>query len=276
MNEQNQDPIVEDNHGAFLARRAEKRRGRAHRARHEGETPLNLVAMIDMMTTIMFFLISSAVLSEVGTLDVTTARAPSAAAAAPSDDNAVKVPKVTVYISKDGFRLLDQTNNPDFAAKFSAPIERCGGGAADGGKATICARDGVAESEPLISRLDYASLYNQLVKIRLEPTWFAGFGKDGNNVVTIGADQEVPFEAIVKTIDTARFFLAPDGKSPPGEPSASSDVTAFLLGDGKAPTLETLEKSKYALKPAEGEKASRARYDLFPFPSLVAPRPAGG
>ena len=95
MTEQNQDPIVEDNHGAFLARRAEKRRGRAHRARHEGETPLNLVAMIDMMTTIMFFLISSAVLSEVGTLDVTSAKAPSAAAGAPADDNAVKVPKVT-------------------------------------------------------------------------------------------------------------------------------------------------------------------------------------
>jgi len=276
MTEQNQDNIVEDNHGAFLARRAEKRRGRAQRARHEGEAPLNLVAMIDMMTTIMFFLISSAVLSEIGTIDVTSAKAPSAAAAAPSDDNAVKVPKVTVYISKDGFRLLDQTNNPDFAAKFSGPIERCGGGAADGTKATICPRPDLADSEPLVSRLDYASLYNQLVKIRLEPTWFEGFGKDGNNVVTIGADQEVPFEAIVKTIDTARFFLAPDGKTDPGTPSASSDVTAFLLGDGKAPTLETLEKSKFAFKPAEGEKKKRQRYELFPFPSLVAPRPAGG
>lgn len=276
MTEQIQDTPTEDNHEAFLARRAEKRRGRALRARHEGETPLNLVAMIDMMTTIMFFLISSAVLSEVGTLDVTSAKAPSAAAGAPSDDNAVKVPKVTVYISKDGFRLLDQTNNPDFAAKFAAPIERCGGGAADAGKPTICVRDGVSDSDPLINRLDYAALYNQLVKIRLEPTWFEGFGKDGNNVVTIGADQEVPFEAIVKAIDTARFFLAPDGKSDPGAPSASSDVSAFLLGDGKAPAPDALEKSKYVLKPAAAEGKKRERYDLFPFPSLVAPRPTGG
>lgn len=276
MTEQNQAPISEENHEAFLARRAEKRRGRALRARHEGDTPLNLVAMIDMMTTIMFFLIFTAVLSETSTLDVTSAKAPSAAGGAPSDDNAVKVPKVTVYISKDGFRLLDQTNNPDFAAKYAAPIERCGGGAADGTKPTICVREGLAETEPLIARLDYAALYNQLVKIRLEPAWFEGFGKDGNNVVSIGADAEIPFEVIVKTMDTARFILAPDGKADPGVPSATSDVSAFLLGDGKSPGPDALEKSKFAVRPAAGNPKKLERFDLFPFPSLVAARPSGG
>ncbi len=276
MTDQNQAPISEENHEAFLARRAEKRRGRAHRARHEGDTPLNLIAMIDMMTTIMFFLIFTAVLSETSTLEVTSAKAPSAAAGAPSDDNAVKVPKVTVYISSDGFRVLDQTNNPDFAAKFAGPIERCGGGAADGTKPTICMREGLAETEPLIARLDYAALYNQLVKIRLEPTWFEGFGKDGNNVVSIGADAEIPFEVIVKTIDTARYILAPDGKADPGTPSAASNVSAFLLGDGKSPGPDALEKSKFAVKPAAGNPKKNERFDLFPFPSLVAARPSGG
>lgn len=276
MTEQNLAPIAEENHEAFLARRAEKRRGRAHRARHEGDTPLNLIAMIDMMTTIMFFLIFTAVLSETSTLEVTSAKAPSAAGGAPSDDNAVKVPKVTIYISSDGFRILDQTNNPDFATKFAGPIERCGGGAADGTKATICPRPDLADSEPLVSRLDYASLYNQLVKIRLEPTWFEGFGKDGNNVVMIGADQEVPFEVIVKTIDTARFFLAPDGKTAPGAPSAASDVSAFLLGDGKSPGPDALERSKFAVKPAAADPKKTERFELFPFASLVAARPSGG
>ena len=276
MTEQNESSVTEDNHEAFLARRAEKRRGRALRARHEGETPLNLVAMIDMMTTIMFFLIFTAVLSETSTLDVTSAKAPSAAGGAPSDDNAVKVPKVTVYISNDGFRILDQTNNPDFAAKYASPIERCGGGGADGAKPTICLREGLAETEPLLSRLDYASLYNQLVRIRLEPAWFEGFGKDGNNVVSIGADAEVPFEVLVKTMDTARFILAPDGKPDPGAPSASSDVAAFLLGDGKAPGLDALEKSKFAVKPSAADPKKLDRFELFPFPSLVAARPSGG
>lgn len=276
MTEQNQAPIAEENHEAFLARRAEKRRGRAHRARHEGDTPLNLIAMIDMMTTIMFFLIFTAVLSETSTLEVTSAKAPSAAGGAPSDDNAVKVPKVTVYISSDGFRILDQTNNPDFAAKFAGPIERCGGGAVDATKPTICVREGLAETEPLMARLDYSALYNQLVKIRLEPAWFEGFGKDGNNVVSIGADAEIPFEVIVKTIDTARYFLAPDGKTAPGSPSAASDVSAFLLGDGKSPGPDALERSKFAVKPAAGDPKKTERFELFPFASLVAARPSGG
>jgi hypothetical protein len=180
-----------------------------------------------------------------------------------------------VYISKDGFRIFDQSNLPDFAP-YAQPIERCGGaaGAAPGAaiRPTICLREGTSDADSLVKRLDYAALYNQLVKIRLDPKWFEAFSKDNNSVISITADQEVPFASIIKTMDTARFLLKPEGKDP-GAPSATSDVGVYLLGDGSNPRIEDLETSKY-LVPA-GKPVS-SRYDLFPFPVLLAPRASGG
>ena len=198
-----------------------------------------------------------------------------------------QVPRVVVSISADGFRLIDQRNLPAFAT-YTAPVSRCGGGGgapADGGAGgssphamaaaippTICLLDGTSDADALVDRLDYASLYNRLVEVRMNPAWFDAFAEEGNTVVSILGDPEIPFEVLVKVMDTARYFLqAPGGNL--DEPSASANIQNYMLGGGTAaPTQEDLQRAEYLTVGADGNE----RVELFPDPVLLLPRPGAG
>jgi biopolymer transport protein ExbD len=194
-----------------------------------------------------------------------------------------QVPKVVVYISSDGFRVGN--TNPltpvEEFQQYANPIEGCAGGAAPGTggvvaphdlatvPATVCVREGVPATAALVDRLDYAGLYNQLVRVRMHPAWFDAFGEENNSVISILADPEVPYEVVVKTMDTARFFLATAGEGT-APPTAASNVSTYLLGGGQGrPTSEQLESTRYIDGPAEGMDF----IDLFPDPVLLLPRP---
>lgn len=193
------------------------------------------------------------------------------------------VPRVVVFISDDGFRVGDQRNLPEFQP-FTAPIARCGGG---GGAAeaqgnmqphdmanippTVCNIADADPGAPLIERLDFGSLYNQLVKIRLKPEWFDRFGEENNAVISILGDAEVPFEVVVATMDTARFFLKKSETDALEAPTAASTADAYLIGqNANEPTAEEIGTAKYII----GENGLPV--ELFPDPVLLLPRPSAG
>ncbi len=260
-------------------------RRKGHRA-EEQLAELNLAPIMNMVMILIPLLLLSTVFMKTGVVNISSPR--NAQANQPETEEnpeETPVPRVVVYISDDGFRIGDQRNLPEFQ-QYTTPIARCGGagaGAAPGAPGqplqphdmaevppTVCALDGVDASAELVERLDFAGLYNQLVRVRLEPLWFDRFGEENNSVVSILGDPEVPFEVLVKTMDTARYVLAPSGTDP-GAPTASSNIEAYLLGAG-SPSLEDLENAPYLKVGPEG----RQLVELFPDPVLLLPRPGAG
>lgn len=248
-------------------------------------TDLNLAPIMNMVMILIPLLLLSTEFMKAGVVNISS---PRDAQSTQTDDQEQEeqepVPRVVIAISSDGFRVMDQRNLPAFEP-FTQPISRCGGSAAegDGGTgaspharaatmpATVCLREGVSEGAPLLERLDFASLYNHVARIRLQPQWYDRFSEENNDVVSILGDSEVSFAALMKTMDTVRFFLHPRGKEP-GEPSGSANIDQFMLGDGTSPTLADLEDSLYLLGGEEGY----TRFRLFPDPVLLLPRAGAG
>lgn len=247
----------------------------------EAEVELNLAPIMNMVMILIPLILTMVEFDKKAVLNISSPQ--NAQSTTPEDEEREEetpVPKVVVYISSDGFRIGNQ--NPEIPAetfqRFANPIEGCGGGGGETATsntphdlaehpATICLSNN-NESLPLVQRLDYPSLYNRLVEIRLQPEWFDRFGEENNSVISLLADPEVPFEALVKTMDTARYFLEPVGSSA-GPPSGASNVSSYQLGGGGRPSLADLEDAIYIDGPGEGLDP----IPMFPDPVLLLPRP---
>lgn len=252
------------------------------RRREEAEqAELNLAPIMNMVMILIPLLLLSTVFIKTGVVNISSPRnAQSNTPEQEEQEEETPVPRVVVYISQDGFRVGDQRNLPEFQ-QFTTPIGRCGGGggaaAAEGRQLsphdmaeippTICLRQGADANADLVQQLDFAALYNQLLAIRLQPQWFDRFGEENNAVISILGDPEIPFNVLIKTMDTARYFLAAEGSNL-SAPSASSNVAAYSLGGGNG-TPEDLENAAYLLNGSE-------RVELFPDPVLLLPRPNTG
>ncbi|TVR02380.1 MAG: hypothetical protein EA398_07950 [Deltaproteobacteria bacterium] len=247
---------------------------------------LNLAPIMNMVMILIPLLLLSTEFMKAGVVNISSPRQAQATQAdSEEQEEEDPVPRVLIAISSDGFRVMDQRNLPDFAG-FTTPIERCGGAAAAGGEETpaggspharaetlpptICLRTESSDGDALLDRLDYASLYNHLATIRLQPQWYDRFSEENNDVISLLASPEVDFASLMKTMDTVRFFLRPEGTDP-GEPSGGANIDAFLLGGGGEPTLEQLENATYLTGGEDGPY----RFRLFPDPVLMLPR-AGG
>jgi hypothetical protein len=90
-----------------------------------------------------------------------------------------------------------------------------------------------------------------------------------NDVVRVVADPNIPFEAIVATMDTARYFVEP-GSGGAAVPGAGSDASAYALPRG-VQGAQALA-SAAPLMAAEGEAEP---LPLFPYPVLLTARPQG-
>lgn len=128
----------------------------------------------------------------------------SAANASPDADPDAPVPRVQVSITDHGYVLSNLTPGMD-AEAIRAWTEADPGCA----PAVVCATG--AGTAPLVARLDYDGLSAQLGAIRSDPRWAADW-PEGADVVTIAADPDVPFDAVVATMDAA--VLAPQGQTP--------------------------------------------------------------
>jgi hypothetical protein len=253
------------------------------RRRHteeEESVELDLAPIMNMVMILIPLLLLSTVFIETGVVNISSPRnAQSNTPEEEEQEEETPIPRVVVFISSDGFRVGDQTNLPSFLP-FRQPIAGCPGagtGAAAPGQpmsphdmaeipATICLAD--ENAADLVNRLDYAALYNQLVAIRMQPEWFDRFGEENNSVISILGDPEVPFEVLIRTMDTARFFLQPGGDlaAPRGD---SALIPQYQLGGGTSPTAAQLADAHYIK--VEGELV-----ELFPDPVLLLPRPNQG
>lgn len=256
---------------------------RRRRREEEALAELNLAPIMNMVMILIPLLLLSTVFLKTGVVNISSPRnAQSNTPEQEEREEETPVPRVVVYISQDGFRIGDQRNLPEFQ-QFTTPIARCGGGgaAAAGGEQrqlsphdmaeippTICLRQGADANADLVDKLDFAALYNQLLAVRLQPQWFDRFGEENNAVISILGDAEIPFNVLIKTMDTARYFLAAEGTNL-GAPSASSQVQAYALSGGQNPTPEDLENAAYLVTNGE-------RIELFPDPVLLLPRPNTG
>jgi biopolymer transport protein ExbD len=245
---------------------------------------LNLAPIMNMVMILIPLLLLSTVFLQAGVINVSTPRnAQSTQAENEETPDEVPVPKVVVTISSDGFRVVNTNAMVVGFEPFAAPIEGCAGSGdaampanphdAANAPPTICLRPGAAETDPLVERLDYASLYNRLVEIRLNPVWFEGLSQENNSVISLLADEEVPFEVLVKVMDTARYILNP-GDAELSEPTATSGAGPYQLGGGQGrPTLEQLEDAKYIMV-IDGD--TRRYVSLFPDPVLLLARGSDG
>lgn len=246
----------------------------------EIEQELNLTPIMNLVMILIPALVLSAVFMKAGVINISSPRnAQSQTAETEQNEEQVQIPKLLVFIGSDGFRVANQNGQlpAGLFDEFSRPIEGCAGGGTTGAVSdpsalaetspTICNRSSIDESRPLVERLDYAALYNHLVRIRLKPEWYDEFGKENNAVIQIVGDPEIPFETVVKVMDTARYFLNP-GDSELEGPTGSSNVNEYLLGGGSSPTLEQLENSSYI-------RAEGRFIDLFPNPVLLTIRAQG-
>jgi biopolymer transport protein ExbD len=247
----------------------------------EAEVELNLAPIMNMVMILIPLILTMVEFDKKAVLNISSPQ--NAQSTTPEDEEREEetpVPKVVVYVSSDGFRIGNQ--NPEIPAeafqRFASPIDGCPGGGSDASAsntphdlaehpATICLT-GNNESLPLVQRLDYPSLYNRLAEIRLQPDWYDRFGEENNSVISLLADPEVPFEALVKAMDTARFFLEPVGSSA-GPPSGASNIASYMLGGGGRPSLADLEDAVYIDGPGEGLDP----IPMFPDPVLLLPRP---
>lgn len=191
----------------------------------------NLAPLMNMVMILIPLLLLSTVFVRTGVVNVS---APSHAVSSvddPAEPPEVEAPQVVVFVSSDGFRLDTIGASPDGFAAFTAPVAGC----PEGGEApaTICLHDDVPASAALVERLDFAGLYDQLVRVRMHPDWFDAFGREGAATISLAGDPEVPFEVLIETMDTARTLLDPRGVA--GAPTASTGAAPYLLGaDGAA------------------------------------------
>lgn len=260
---------------------------RRRRAQPEENQDLNLAPIMNMVMILIPLLLLSTVFIKAGVVNISSPRnAQSTTAENEEQEEETPVPRVVIYISDDGFRVGDQRNLPAFQ-EFTQPIARCGG-AAGGAEAqanlqphdmanippTICNRPDADANAPLLQRLDYAGLYNHLVRVRMQPQWFDRFGEENNAVISLLGDPEVPFEVLIATMDTARYFLKSEGATL-APPTGASSVEQYLLGSGGNVTAEDLGGAEY-IRNEEDEDGSAKFVELFPDPVLLLPRPNAG
>jgi biopolymer transport protein ExbD len=252
----------------------------ARKREEEAPIELNLTPIMNLVMILIPALVLSAVFMTAGVINISSPRnAQSSTAETEQTEEQVQIPKLVVFIGADGFRIGNMNAQLAAAAfdEFTRPIDGCAGAGATGSVTdpsdlanrapTICNLTGVPDTAPLLERLDYAALYNHLVRIRMKPEWFDEFGKENNAVISLVGDPEVPFDTLVKVMDTARFMLNPAG----GElqaPTAASSVTDYLLGGGTSPTMEQLENASFL-------RIEGRFIDLFPNPVLMSIRAQG-
>ena len=186
---------------------------RVHREKEEDQE-LNLAPIMNMVVILIPLLLLSAVFVEVSVINIT---APKLAVGAPSaepppDEKPLNL-TVTVgakgfYIAAEGGNLppvgscpqggatvcLKSDKNIDVSAKFAeARTAMANGVSMDDGEKIV--REGLAA-------YNWRELYNQLVKIKKQ------FPKE--TIINLSADPDIPYAAVVRLMDVARFQLEED------------------------------------------------------------------
>lgn len=157
----------------------------------------------------------------------------------PIDDG----PRILLGVTNEGLVILDTRETEAFVRSgLGRSITGCSEPLEDELAMTICLRPDVAETAPLLERLDYRGLYNRVVEIRDYPEWADALEAD--IAIHVLADRDVPLEVLVRVLDVIRWRLDYD---------ETSDDDSFFRAD--------------YLEDDHGR-----RQWLFPTPFLLIPR----
>lgn len=249
------------------------------------EPELNLAPIMNMVMILIPLLLVMVEFEEFAMSPVEATSSGGAASGESADTDEVRPPRLLISISEDGFRIADFFSSPDFA-EFSEPISRCGSGSGEEGASgapTVCLEPGASPETGEYGSLDYAGLYNRLVKIRLHEPWREAYSKPENSVLLLTAESDVPAAVLVRTMDLGRYFLDPSGEGAGGlaHPleDGVSDVTAYMLGgsEGDATRQDLLQAGFFLtddsaglLRHADGSPSNLL--PMFPSVSIVSPR----
>lgn len=192
---------------------------RQRRGDKEEAPELNLAPIMNMVVILIPLLLLSVVFLQVGVINIT---APKLSVGPPSDTPPPeeKALNLTVAVGDKGFNIAaTDANVPerpgcpvpgpticlekrdvDVSQKFQRARELLTSGELSAGE---------AEMEEAMAAYNWVELYNQLVKIKSE--------YKEETVIKIAADPDVPYAAIVRVMDLARFRLAKDTYSKPSE-----------------------------------------------------------
>lgn len=179
------------------------------------EQELNLAPIMNMVVILIPLLLLSVVFLKVGVINIT---APKLAMGPPSDTPPPEEEplNLTVAVNAKGFRIAAtgavlpemagcpvpgpticlEAQSVDVADKFAKARTQIASGNLAGGE---------AELEAALNAYNWKELYNQLVRIKTQY-------KD-ETIINISADPDVPYAAIVRVMDVARFKLEKDSYS---------------------------------------------------------------
>lgn len=186
---------------------------RKRRSSDDGSQDINLAPFMNMVVILIPLLLLSVVFVKVGVINIT---APKLSTGPPSEeqpDPEEKPLNLTIAVNPKGFRIaatgatlpeLQHCPKPgpticlddqdaDVASKFDRVRELFQKGETEEGERVL---------NEALGAYDFPELYNQLVKIKKE--------YPDETVVNLSADPDVPYAAMVRVMDVARYRLKKD------------------------------------------------------------------
>ena len=166
------------------------------------QAELNLAPIMNMVMILIPLLLLSVVFTKAGVVDLSTVTV--GQNETPPDDQPPEqtAPELVIHVSSDGYRVYDQ--NGDDRVRALAPADpTC---SVDENGPAICARDG----SDLVATLDYHALRATMVVMREHEEWAEPIG-ERDVVVRVAADPEVPFDALIATMDAIRNYPGEEG-----------------------------------------------------------------
>lgn len=177
----------------------------------EEEQELNLAPIMNMVVILIPLLLLSVVFVQVAVINITAPKLSMGPQSDTPPDEEKKPLNLTVTVAPNGFRISAEGGNwatvagcppdgpticlrndkqVDVASKFEEARQKVGAGDIQGGEQSL---------EAALSAFNWRQLYNELAKIK------ARYPEE--TVMNVSADPDIPFGAIVRLMDVARYQL---------------------------------------------------------------------
>lgn len=186
---------------------------RNRRSSDDGNQDINLAPFMNMVVILIPLLLLSVVFVKVGVINITAPKLSTGPPSQEQPDPEEQPLNLTIAVNPKGFRIAAtgatlpelqgcptpgpticlEDQDADVAERFDRARELFQKGQTDEGEKAL---------DEALSAYNFPELYNQLVKIKKE--------YPDETVVNLSADPDVPYAAIVRVMDVARYKLKKD------------------------------------------------------------------
>ncbi len=190
------------------------------RGQEEAVPELNLAPIMNMVVILIPLLLLSVVFLQVGVINITAPKLSISNNSEPPPEPEEEPLNLTVSIEAKGLRITAsggvlpekpgcpvpgpticlKDQKVDTTAKFKRARELMAADNLQGGE---------TEMKQALAAYDWIALYNELVKIKKQ--------FPDENIIKVTGEQDMPYAAIVRAMDVARFKLEKDSYSKPSE-----------------------------------------------------------